>query len=137
MSRVILTLVAFVVLLLVASRLDAAERRHSGTVTAVDRGAGTITLEEVGPWNPGGGVILTRTVRVRPGTHVVLVSRADPSVPHVAPDDWPGGFRESALDAADVRPGDFVTVTVTAEGSEAVAQTVAVVRTGAESAGIR
>jgi hypothetical protein len=136
MRRAIGLLVGFV-MVLPASGAVAAELRHSGTVTAVDRNAGTITLEEVGPWSPQSGGILTRTVRLRPGSHVVLVSRADPSVPHATPNDWPGGFRESPLDAADVRPGDFVTVTVTDDGGQAVAQMVAVVRTDAESASIR
>lgn len=41
---------------------------------------------------------------------------------------WPGDFKESPLEATDLSPGDFVTVTATKTGDEVVAESVAVMR---------
>src|SRR3990172_2981242 len=38
---------------------------HSGTVTAVDRAAGTVTIEEIGPWRVEGGQTVVTPITVR------------------------------------------------------------------------
>jgi len=100
----------------------AEEIRHSGTVLAVNRDAGTFTLGEVGPWRVEQGVlqITRRTISVTPDTEFVLAKRAKEGV------KYPGDFVEERLDPWNVAVGDFVTVECRHEGKRLIALKIAV-----------
>jgi hypothetical protein len=87
--------------------------KYSGTVIAVDRAAGTIVVEGMGPWQIKDGVtqLRRRTIAIMPSTRFVRLERATGP----APSGWIGDFVESELAARQVSPGDWVTVTLGAE----------------------
>jgi hypothetical protein len=89
---------------------DARGGKYSGTVVALDQTAGTIVVEGIGPWRIKEGVtqVERRTIGIMPSAEFVRLKRA--SGP--APSGWVGDFVESALPAWQVKPGDWVTVTV-------------------------
>lgn len=89
---------------------DARGGKYSGTVVAADQTAGTIVVEGMGPWRIKEGVtqLERRTIGIMPSTEFVRLKRA--SGP--APSGWVGDFVESALPGWQVKPGDWVTVTV-------------------------
>jgi hypothetical protein len=82
--------------------------KHSGTVIAVDRAAGTLAVEELGPWTAAAPAkaAIRRTFRVTPETRFVLVRRNAEGGDR----GWPGGYVEHPLEPWAVRPGEFVTV---------------------------
>ena len=86
------------------------EARYSGTVVAVDRAAGAIVVEGMGPWRvmDGATQVERRTINVTPTTELVRVKRAS----GVAPSGWMGDFVESAPAEWQMKPGDWVTVTL-------------------------
>jgi hypothetical protein len=86
------------------------ERRYSGMVLSVDRSAGVMVVEDMGPWRIKDGVtqVGRRTVEVTASTEFVSVKRA--SGP--AASGWVGDFVERALPGWHVKPGDWVTVIV-------------------------
>jgi len=98
--------------------------RQSGTVAAIDPVAHTITLDEMGPWLGPTTAPTRHAIALTRSTRVELVTRAT----QPAPGGWPGGYVDSSLSAADVRPGDFVTVEVIQEDGRAVATAIDVVR---------
>jgi hypothetical protein len=89
---------------------DARGGKYSGTVVAVDQAAGTIVVEGMGPWRIKEGVtqLERRTIGLMPSTEFVRLTRATGP----APSGWVGDFVESALPGWQVKPGDWVTVTV-------------------------
>ena len=89
---------------------DGQERKYSGTVLSVDRSAGVIVVEDMGPWRIKDGMtqVDRRTIEVTPATEFVGVKRA--SGP--APSGWVGDFVESVLPERQVKPGDWITVIV-------------------------
>jgi hypothetical protein len=93
--------------LIMTTTTTAGETRHSGRVAAVAPDRGGFTLEEVGPWTGPGTGLVTREVRLAPGTAVQLVTRASDLAA-----TWPVAFETSRLAATDLRPGDYVTVTL-------------------------
>jgi carbohydrate-selective porin OprB len=97
--------------------------RHSGTVVAVDRAAGTLVVGEVGPWRlVGGETAITKvTVRVSSSTQMMVAERVPDGT-----EGFPGGFAERPLGARPVREGDFVTVTGVEEGGQLTAAKVVV-----------
>lgn len=103
-----------------------AAERHSGTIVAIDKTAGTIVVGEVGPWRVKGGEIeiTNRTLTVTGGTKVVRVERRTDA----GPAGWPGGFVEVSLGAWDVKEADFVTVEAERLGKRLVALKITVVR---------
>jgi|SRR5690349_5782680 len=118
MSRASRIRIALLVGVLVApaampGRSGAQEGKYSGTVVAVDQPAGTIVVEGMGPWQVKQGVtqVQRRTIGIRPSTEFVRLTRA--SGP--APSGWVGDFVESALPERQVKPGDWVTVALSAE----------------------
>jgi hypothetical protein len=133
MSRLLMVLIVAATIL-AARGADCAETRHSGVVKAVDMAAGSITIEEMGPWTGPNAGLETRTVRLTPGTHVVVLSRTPASDTTTPKGDWPGGFKESSLDVRDIRPGDFVTIVADGDGRDLSASAVSIVRTDTESA---
>ena len=98
---------------------DAGQAKYSGTVVAVDRAAGTIVVEGMGPWRIKDGVtqLQRRTIGVVPSTEFVRLKRATGA----APSGWAGDFVESALPEWQVKPGDWVTVTAKADGARMTA----------------
>jgi hypothetical protein len=98
-----------------------AERKHSGTVIAVNRAAGTLVVEELGPWTAAAPAkaAVRRTFRVTPETRFVLVRRSPE-----ADGGWPGGYTEQPLEPWAVNPGDFITV-ITEDHATALAVVVA------------
>jgi hypothetical protein len=97
----------------------------SGTVLALDKTAGTITVGEVGPWRVKGGVteVDPRVIAVTTSTEFRQVRRAAGS----GPTGWVGDFVETGLRAWQVNKGDFVTVKVQREGERLIALAVQVV----------
>ncbi|HET8531399.1 MAG TPA: hypothetical protein VFO08_09640 [Methylomirabilota bacterium] len=98
---------------------DVGGAKYSGTVVAVDRGAGTIVVEGMGPWRVKDGVtqLERRTIGIVPSTELMRLERAS----GVAPSGWPGDFVESALPEWQVKPGDWVTVAVKLDGARMTA----------------
>ena len=98
---------------------DARDGKYSGTVVAVDRTAGTILVEGMGPWQIKEGVtqLERRTIGVMPSTAFVRLKRATGP----APSGWVGDFVESALPGWQVKPGDWVTVTLEPDGKRPTA----------------
>lgn len=90
------------------SRSDGQESRYSGIVASVDRAAGVIVVEGMGPWQVKDGVtqVERRTVGVALATEFVSVKRARGP----APSGWVGDFVESGLPSWRLKPGDWVTV---------------------------
>jgi Cu/Ag efflux protein CusF len=97
--------------------------RHSGSVTAVDRSAGTITLGELGPWKVvrGQTVVTPRVIAVTPETEFARVRRGAEGET-----SWSRDFVEERLAPWEVKPGDFVTVECRREGARMVALKVTV-----------
>ena len=87
------------------------EVTHSGTVLTVDRTAGRIVLEELGPWEVKDGktVLMRQTIVVTPSTQFSGVKRAAGA----APSGWIGGLVEVPRQPWQLQPGDFVSVSVT------------------------
>ena len=99
---------------------DAGEAKYSGTVVAVDRAAGTIVVEGMGPWRVKDGVtqLERRTIGVMPSTEFVRLKRATGA----GAERLAGRFRrERALPGWQVKPGDWVTVTVKPDGKRLTA----------------
>ena len=98
---------------------DAREGKYSGTVVAVDQAAGTIVVEGMGPWQVKEGVtqVERRTFGVGPSTQFMRLKRATGP----APSGWVGDFVESALPGWQVKPGDWVIVTLEPDGKRAAA----------------
>ena len=96
---------------------------HSGILTAIDPARHTVTLSEMGPWTGPMTARTTRTIAVSPGTRIELVQRA----PKPSGGGWPGGYGESPLAAAQLRPGEFATIQVTGRGHPAIALSIEVV----------
>ncbi len=97
----------------------AQDAKYSGTVVAVDQPTGTIVVEGMGPWQIKQGVtqVQRRTVGIGPSTEFVRLTRA--SGP--APSGWVGDFVETPLTERQVKPGDWVTVTLGAGGKRPTA----------------
>jgi hypothetical protein len=102
--------------------------RVSGTIVTVNRGAGTLTVQEVGPWRVRDGVteVTRRVLAVTPETRWLEVRRA----PGAGPGGWIGEFVESARTPWSVRVGEFVTVEARRDGERGVAVSVVVVVLG-------
>ncbi len=101
------------------------EQKHSGVIVEVGPGPRTITVEEMGLWTGPDSRPQRQIIRLTSQTRIERVSRSD-SAP--AAGDWPGGFTASQLNAAELRPGDFATVTATPSGGELIAESIAVVQ---------
>jgi hypothetical protein len=87
-----------VVLLLRVSGVVAAESRHSGTVVGVDRGSGTLIIDELTASNGETPRVVRRTIAVAADARVALQAPT------------PDGYESLPMSLADVHPGDFVTV---------------------------
>jgi len=106
-------------------RAGAVTRKHSGTILAVNRAAGTIVLGEVGPWRASAAPaeITRRTILVTAATAFTRVERAPgPEITRGI-----GEFVEVPLSAWAVKEGDFATVQVEREGRRLTALKITVV----------
>ncbi|HET7344027.1 MAG TPA: hypothetical protein VFL90_21365 [Methylomirabilota bacterium] len=105
-----------------APAADTPHVKHSGTVVAVDAQRGVLVLAEVGPWrlDHGETVVTRRTIVLTPATKVDALIRVS------VPGGFVGDFLEVPLDAADLTPGDFVTVDCLHERGRLVALRVSV-----------
>ena len=116
--------IAFAMVILVATALGSTPvYKHSGSVLAVDRAAGTILLGEVGPWKVVNGetVVTEQRIAVTDRTEFVMVQRSGDDFA-----DFPGGFVEAPLVAWDIVPGDYVTVECEHRGARMVALKVTI-----------
>ena len=100
-----------------------ARARHSGTVVLIDVEHGVLVVDEVGPWRvEQGRTVTTRLwIELTPDTPINTYIRVN------APDRFAGDFIEVALDAADLTPGDVVTVDCRHEGNRLIAAAVTLV----------
>jgi FtsP/CotA-like multicopper oxidase with cupredoxin domain len=119
------TWIALSVLAVVASATAgraAEEAKYSGTVVAVDQAAGRIVVEGMGPWRVKDGVtqLDRRTVAVTASTEFVKITRARGPAPSGFTDDYVA----TALPAWQVKPGDWVTVTVKPDGKRVTASKI-------------
>jgi hypothetical protein len=108
-----------------AATETSAVRKHSGVIVAVAPNAGTITVDEMGPWAGPNSTPVRETVAITSSTTIQLDSR---SAGTGGPGGWPGGFQASPLRASELRPGDFATVTIEQSRGGPVAASIAVVR---------
>ena len=103
---------------------QAAAARHSGTVVAVDQAAGTIVIEEIGPWRvKGGQTVITRFMAKADGSTAWLRARRASGA---GPSGWLGEFVEAPQGAWQVKPGDYVTIEVKGTGKRWMALRVTV-----------
>ena len=99
-----------------------AESRHSGTVVGIDRGSGTLIIDELTASNGETPRVVRRTVTVGPEARVALQAPT------------PDGYESLPMSLADLRPGDFVTVVGSDDDGRMRASTVDVVREASPSA---
>ena len=101
--------VALLLVALSASGSPAAvEVKHAGTISAVDRAAGTLVIEDVGPVQKDGTSRITRQrVQLSPSTQFTLVKRTAAA----GPQGWTGEYVETPLAATAVKDGDWAVVT--------------------------
>lgn len=126
--RVVRILAMALLTLAPPARAGAPTSKHSGTILAVNRAAGTIVLGEMGPWRVKGGVteITERTIAVIPSTEFTRVKR----VPGPGPAGWAGDFVEVRLGVWEVKAGDLVTVEVREKDQRLIALKVVVIKLG-------
>jgi hypothetical protein len=103
---------------------EGAATRHSGTVAAVDRAAGTITIQAIGPWRVKDGRTVTTRFTVKPdgSTAWTRARRAAGA----GPSGWDGEFIEVPQDTWGLKPGEYATVEVQRVGKRQVATRVTV-----------
>jgi hypothetical protein len=118
--------IAFAGLTLASAAQVTAQAKHSGDVVAVDPEGRSITISELGSGARGSGRnrVIDRTVALTPETRITLVARAGAD----AEPEWPGGFGETPIAAADLQKGDFATVEVERRGNQWIAVSVQVIR---------
>jgi hypothetical protein len=111
-------------LLLAAPALAAVTTRHSGSIVSesANHAGVTITIAEMGAWHGPTTRPAHRTFHLTPATKVELVARGNGS------GHYENGFVERPLEARDLRPGDYATVTVEREAGKPVVTMVEVVR---------
>jgi hypothetical protein len=99
---------------------------YSGVVLSIDQAAGRIVVGDMGPvLKNGQSEIARRRILVMPSATVVRVKRAA----GVAPSGWIGDYVEDKLAATDIKPGDWVTVSVESDKQRLTATKVTVVDT--------
>lgn len=126
-SRLSLALIASLTLAVLASTAGAAApQRHSGLLVALDPGAQSITIEEMGPWTGPRTSPIKRSFEVPPATTVEVTRRSHAG----SPEGWPGGFAESALAISELCAGNYVTVVADHRDDRWLARSITVVRSG-------
>jgi len=101
----------------------AAPEKHSGVVTGVE---GTqITIEEMGPWRGPETKAMRRAFQLTSATKVERVERTPQGS-----EGWSWSYVSRPLELSELRPGDYVTVTVDLEERRNAAIEVQAVRPG-------
>lgn len=109
-----------------AAGAEAAATTYSGIVLIVDQATGTIVLGDAGPrLKNGKSEITRRSFQVTPSTTFVRVKRTAGA----APTGCTGDYVETKLAAADIKPGEWVTVAVEGGKQRRTAVKVTVVGT--------
>lgn len=103
------------------------EVRHSGTIVEITPDGSAIVLEELAVWSGPGTGVVSRSIRLTPDTSIRLVERAPGDGGRTAMPGW----KATAVDALDLREGDFVTVTTHGD-RRAVAVALQIVRPAGE-----
>jgi hypothetical protein len=103
-----------------------ADVKHSGTILAVDRQSGVLTLAEVGPWRVVDGTtqVTRRTIKLTPSTQYSVFMRVN------APGQFGGDFIEVPLEVTDLSVGDFVTVDCVTQHGQLIALRVSMADPG-------
>jgi len=92
-----------------AGGAEAVATRYSGVVLSVDQAASKIVVGDMGPvLKSGKSEIVRRSIQMKSSTAFVRVKRAAGA----APGGWLGDYVQTELPAADVKPGQWVTVAV-------------------------
>jgi hypothetical protein len=111
--------------LLVASpALAGGTVEHSGSIVATNPERDTITISEMGPWHGPGTRPVRREIRLAPATQVAVAKRQD------EPGGFKGRYVDRPLKPADLRIGDYATVTEQPEAGKLVPTKIEVVRPG-------
>lgn len=127
MRHMILASVLFAGLVVPAHGL--ADTRYSGHIVAIGPGRHAITLTELERWNDGREDTRTLSIRLTPETVITTVTRTTPTA-----SGWPGGFTERSGSAADLRQGEYVTVTAKGNpGHGLVAESIEIARPEGEA----
>ena len=101
----------------------AALEKHSGVVTGVE--GSQITIEEMGPWLGPETKPMRRAFQLTSATRVERVERTAKGS-----EGWSWAYVSRPLESSDLRPGDYVTVTVDPEERRNAAIEVQAVRPG-------
>jgi hypothetical protein len=119
-----LVLIALASLLAAAAPARAQAMRYAGIVRSFD--GTSLVLDDVGPGQDKGleVSITSRTIAVTPQTALFAAIRAED-----AQSGFPGDFRETRAEIADLEAGAFVTVLCQPEGPRCRALKVTIVRT--------
>lgn len=123
MLRIVL-LPLLVAISLAVSAQAADEVKHSGRIVSIQADGPSITLEEIGPWDGRQAWATEVSIVVTPATEIKGVTRSSTR----DPGGWRGGFMESPMVISDLRPGDFVTVSVRKHGQSVAADSIEVLR---------
>ena len=99
--------------------------RHSGTLVEIGLDLSTILIEEVVAWTGLGTGVVRRVIRLTPRTSIELIERPD-TQGWSRPADRPG-WHATAIPAAALREGDFVTV-ISGDDRRGIAGALHVVR---------
>jgi len=102
--------------------------RHSGRIVEVAPDGSAIVVEELVTWSGPGTGVITRSIRLTPRTSIDVIQRTDSTDGDRAA--LPG-WDTRVIDAAELRRGDFVTVTTDGD-RRAVAVALQVVRPESE-----
>jgi hypothetical protein len=98
----------------------------AGVVTAVNKAAGTIVMGDTGPrLKSGESKVTPHTIRVTPSTEFVRIKRAAGA----APSGWLGDYVETKLAAWELKPGDWVAITLAQNKGRPTAAKITVVDT--------
>jgi hypothetical protein len=114
---------ALTLFLVASSAWAGTMEKHVGVVISVDRTH--LTIDELGPWNGQDTQPKRYTFQLTGTTRVALAERTPEGS-----NGWPWAFSEQWLQRADLRPGDFVTVTADRHDGNTTAVSVLAVRPG-------
>jgi hypothetical protein len=102
-----------------------AEERHSGQIVSIDPATATLVLDELSASRSDAPAGVRRTVQITPDTRIELIERSEDASTAA----WPGSFTAIPCAPAELRPGDFVTVTGSERDGRMHASALDVVRT--------
>jgi hypothetical protein len=114
LRRTLASVVLVVALASPAAAPGDSEARHSGTIAEVSDGR--IVFDEIVTWqSPEAPGIVRRSIRITPDTAIKLVERAATWDTRASRPGW----NSEPIRPADLKTGDFVTVTMRGDGTGA------------------